>query len=392
MDKYLFTSESVSEGHPDKVADKISDYVLDLFLKEDKNAKVACETLLTANHIIVAGEITSTAKESIDENVIKETVLKTISDIGYTDEFYYKPDEIKFQLLIQNQAGEINNLVERNKNAGDQGAGDQGLMFGYATKETPELMPVPISIAHKLLLKLKEIRNNKTVDWLGPDAKSQACIEYSDAGFSVDSITISTQHKKEIGLDDLRKYISENVIKEVIKDYNKTEKYNEHINRLGTFIEGGPKADTGLTGRKIIVDTYGGSCPHGGGAFSGKDPSKVDRSAAYMCRYIAKNIVAAGIAVKCLVQISYVIGFNDQISFMLDFYNTGKLKESEVVNKILNEKIFDLSPAGIIKMLDLKRPIYSKTTNYGHFGRDDKDFLWEKTDKANDLKTIFKIN
>ncbi len=392
MYKYLFTSESVSEGHPDKVADKISDSVLDLFLERDKNAKVACETLLTANHIIVAGEISSTAKESIDENVIKKTVLKTISDVGYTEEFYFNPDEIKMQLLIQNQAAEINNLVEVNKNAAEQGAGDQGLMFGYATKETPELMPVPVSIAHKLLLKLKEIRNSKTVDWLGPDAKSQACIEYSDIGFSIDSITISTQHKKDIGLDDLRKYISENVIKEVIKDYNKTGNYKEYINHLGTFIEGGPKADTGLTGRKIIVDTYGGSCPHGGGAFSGKDPSKVDRSAAYMCRYIAKNIVAAGIADKCLVQISYVIGFTGPISFMLNFYNTGKVKESEVVNKILNEKIFDLSPAGIIEMLDLKRPIYSKTTNYGHFGRDDKDFIWEKTDKVNYLKTIFKIN
>jgi S-adenosylmethionine synthetase len=379
---YLFTSESVSEGHPDKLADQVSDAILDAHLEQDKNSRVACETLLAKNLIVIAGEITSNAK--IDFEGISKDLIK---NIGYKDvQSGFDAENCKVVKSISLQEQEIANGVNRADN--EIGAGDQGMMFGYATNETEELMPLPIILAHKILQYLAGVRHSRVVDWLRPDAKSQITVSYKDGKpKDIESVVLSTQHSEEIELSELKEFIIEEIIKNVISKNNLPLPKRYLINPAGKFTHGGPLTDTGLTGRKIIVDTYGGSCPHGGGAFSGKDPTKVDRSGAYMARYIAKNIVASNIADKCTVQISYAIGEKEPISLMLDFHGTGKVRENEVVKAI--PKIFDLSPKGIIKTLDLLRGIYLKTASYGHFGRELPEFLWEKKDKADELMNLF---
>jgi len=396
---YLFTSESVSEGHPDKMADQISDAILDAYLAEDPESKVACETLITHEGVIVAGEVHSNAKLH-DE--IEGIVRAVISDIGYTNEAYGYDNENSFvQNYIHEQSSEIR------KGVLEGGAGDQGLMFGYACDETKELMPIAIWLSHRIMERQAQLRKSNVIPWLLPDAKSQVTIIYEDdIPVGIDTIIVSTQHMPYIlsahgegsgmlpqshyshAFSITKKMIEEHVIEEIIKPILpknlKTDKIKYLINPSGSFEKGGPNADTGLTGRKIIVDTYGGSCPHGGGAFSGKDPSKVDRSAAYMARYIAKNIVASGVAKKCLVQLAYAIGKPEPVSFMLDFHNTGLAPENEIESFI--RSYLDLTPRGIIKKLDLKRPIYRKTSSYGHFGRELPEFTWEKTDFAKRIK------
>jgi S-adenosylmethionine synthetase len=375
MKEYLFTSESVSEGHPDKVADQISDAILDAYLSKDNNAKVAAETMIAKNLILVAGEITSSA--IID---IKSAADSVLEKVGYTDG-YIGFDKSKYQLLtsITSQSENINRSVELGNE--QIGAGDQGLMFGYAVSETDSLMPLPIYLAHKILLQLSEIRKSGKCNFLLPDAKSQVTIRYrDDKPVAVEKIVVSTQHDRFVHKSDLVEKVIELAIKPSIPDSLKFNADSCIVNPSDEFILGGPMADVGLTGRKIIVDTYGGSCPHGGGAFSGKDPSKVDRSAAYMARYIAKNFVASGVCNKCTIQIAYVIGHTKPISVNLNFHNTGIVDE-EITLKIITE-IFDLSPRGIIENLKLRRPIYLNTAAYGHFGREHEDFTWEKTDKA----------
>ena len=370
---FLFTSESVTEGHPDKIADNISDAILDAILEQDPTARVACETLVTTGLAVVAGEITTSAQVNY-----KQIIRDTIHEIGYNDASYgYDANTCSVVDAIGTQSPDIAQGVDTG------GAGDQGLMFGFACNETPELMPMPIQMAHNLTRKLSEVRRDGTIPYLRPDGKSQVSIEYRDGRpFRVEAVVISTQ-TAEIDIETIREDVMEKVIKPVIPaDLLDTDtKY--HINPTGRFVVGGPMGDAGVTGRKIIVDTYGGYAPHGGGAFSGKDPTKVDRSAAYMARYIAQNIVAAGLAEKCTVQLAYAIGVADPVSVLVDTHGTGKVDETKLAEAV--RKQFALTPKGIIEMLDLRRPIFKATARFGHFGRTNDEFTWEKTDKADAL-------
>ena len=377
MKNYLFTSESVSEGHPDKVSDLISDAVLDAILTEDSDARVAAETLTNTNLVVLAGEITTNAK--IDYEKVARDTLKSI---GYDNVDYgidYKTCEVlvKYDTQSPDIAKGVDGAMD---DPLDQGAGDQGLMFGYACDETIELMPLPIHLSHRLVERQAILRKNGKLSWLRPDAKSQVTIEYEgDKPIRVDTVVLSTQHSPDIKLDELREAVIEEIITPIIPKELIKEDIKFLINPTGRFVIGGPQGDCGLTGRKIIVDTYGGAAPHGGGAFSGKDPSKVDRSAAYGARYVAKNIVAAGLASKCLVQISYAIGVAKPTSVMVDSYGTGTVSDEKLSQLVAEE--FDLRPKGIVETLDLLRPIYKKTAAYGHFGRDEPEFTWEMTDK-----------
>src|SRR5574338_1529310 len=372
---FLFTSESVTEGHPDKICDKISDALLDEFLRQDPNSRVAVETLTTTGVVMVAGEVTTTAKFDI-----QDVVRKTIKEIGYDKpEYGFDADTCSVLVSIHAQSPDISQGVTATDNK-DQGAGDQGLMFGYAVNETDELMPLPILLAHKLTRRLSEARNTKELPWVRPDGKSQVSVEYEDGKpKKIDTIVVSTQHAPEIDNAQIRKQIIDKVIKPVCGKWWH-DKIKIHVNPTGRFVIGGPPGDSGLTGRKIIVDTYGGAGRHGGGAFSGKDPSKVDRSACYMCRYIAKNIVAAGLADRCEVQVAYAIGVAEPVSLMVSTFGTGKIPEEQIENLV--RKHFDMRPSSIISQLKLKRPIYRKTASYGHFGRNEPEFSWEQTDKA----------
>ena len=376
---FLFTSESVTEGHPDKICDKVSDALLDEFLKQDPNSRVAVETMTTTGIVVVAGEVTTKAKFDI-----QDIVRKTIREIGYDKpEYGFDADTCSVLVSIHAQSPDISQGVTATDNK-DQGAGDQGLMFGYAVNESKELMPLPILLAHQLTRRLSELRKNKELSWVRPDGKSQVTIEYEDGKpKKIETIVISTQHSPDISNDEIRKQIIEKVIKPVCGQWWH-DKIKIHVNPTGRFVIGGPPGDSGLTGRKIIVDTYGGSGRHGGGAFSGKDPSKVDRSACYMCRYIAKNIVSAGLAEKCEVQVAYAIGVAEPVSLMVNTFGTSKISEEEI--EILVRKHFDMRPAAIISQLDLKRPIYKDTAAFGHFGRTDVALPWEKTDKADILR------
>ena len=382
MKNYLFTSESVSEGHPDKVSDLISDAVLDAILAEDPHSRVAAETLTNTNLVVLAGEVTTNAK--IDYEKIARDTLKSI---GY-DNVDYGIDYKSCEVLVKydTQSPDISQGVDGAMDDPlDQGAGDQGLMFGYACNETNELMPLPIHLAHRLMERQALLRKNGKLSWLRPDAKSQVTIKYDgNEPISVDTVVLSTQHSPDINLDDLREGVIEEIINPIIPKELIKGDIKFLINPTGRFVIGGPQGDCGLTGRKIIVDTYGGAAPHGGGAFSGKDPSKVDRSAAYGARYVAKNIVAAGLASKCLVQISYPIGVAKPTSVMVDSYGTGIVSDEKLSQLVAGE--FDLRPKGIVQTLDLLRPIYKKTAAYGHFGRDEPEFTWEMTDKKSNLQ------
>jgi S-adenosylmethionine synthetase len=377
MKNYLFTSESVSEGHPDKVADLISDAILDAILDQDPIARVAAETLTSTNLVVLGGEITTTAKVDY-EKVVRDT----LKFIGYDNIDYgidYKSCEVQIKYGIQSPdiAQGVDGAYD---DPLDQGAGDQGLMFGFACSESEQLMPLPIHLAHRLVEKQSALRKQGILNWLRPDAKSQVTMKYVDGKpESIDTIVLSTQHSPEVSLKDLREAVIEEIIKPELPESLIKGEINYLINPTGRFVIGGPQGDCGLTGRKIIVDTYGGAAPHGGGAFSGKDPTKVDRSAAYAARYVAKNIVASGLADKCLVQVSYAIGVAKPTSIMVDSFGTAKLSDEEL-SKIVMEN-FDLRPKGIVNMLDLLRPIYRKTAAYGHFGRTEPEFSWEKIDK-----------
>jgi S-adenosylmethionine synthetase len=377
---YIFTSESVSEGHPDKVSDQISDAVLDAILTQDPGAKVACETLVNTGLCVLAGEITTTAH--VDYSKIARNTIKRI---GYDDPAYgYDYRSISVMVALDEQSPDIAQGVRTELGVvAEQGAGDQGLMFGYACNETPELMPMPIQYSHKLVEHMARVRKSGEVDFFGPDSKSQVSVRYVDnKPHSIDAVVVSTQHRDHVTIEQVREAVMETVIKPVIPAelFRKDTKF--HINPTGRFVIGGPVGDAGLTGRKIIVDTYGGMGRHGGGAFSGKDPSKVDRSAAYMARYIAKNIVAAGLAERCELQISYAIGVAEPVSIMVNTFGTGTIPEVKIEAMI--PRFFDLKPAGIIRTLDLLRPIYRETAAYGHFGR--PQFSWEQTDKAEALR------
>ncbi len=379
---YLFTSESVSEGHPDKVADQISDGVLDEHLKGDKRSRVACETLVTTDRIVVSGEITSTCKVDY-EKVARDVAAK----IGYTDpNIGFDAKTCNVELYIHSQSPDISQGVTEGQGLfKEQGAGDQGMMFGYAVAETEELMPMPISFANQLVKRLADCRRSGETSFVRPDSKSQVTVQYEDGKPTrIDAVVISTQHTPEVAYETIREAMIESVIKKVIPAKLIDNDTKIYINPTGRFVVGGPHGDTGLTGRKIIVDTYGGMGRHGGGAFSGKDPSKVDRSAAYMGRYIAKNVVAAGLAYRCEVQLAYAIGVADPVSVMVDTFGTGKISDNEIEARI--RKVFDMKPAGIIGSLDLLRPIFLLTAAYGHFGRSEASFSWEKTDKAAALK------
>ena len=379
--KYIFTSESVTEGHPDKICDRISDSILDSFLSSDPDARVAVEAMTTTGVVIVAGEVTSTHKMDVQDIVRNE-----INDIGYNKpEYGFDGNTCSVLVSLHEQSPDISIGVTSNE-LKEQGAGDQGLMFGFAIDETPEFMPLPITLAHNLSLRLSEVRKKKELDWVRPDGKSQVSILYEDnKPKSIDTIVLSTQHSPEISQEQINEEITKFVINPVCSDWI-TSETKVFVNPTGRFVIGGPPGDTGLTGRKIIADTYGGMGRHGGGAFSGKDPTKVDRSACYMARYISKNIVAAGLATKCEVQIAYAIGVAKPVSIMVDTFKTSTVDEEKIEAKV--KDIFDTSPAGIIRTLDLKRPIYKKTSAYGHFGRRDADFSWEKTDKAAALKSL----
>ena len=379
---FIFTSESVSEGHPDKMADQVSDAVLDAILTQDKHARVACETLLTTGLCVIAGEITTSAV--IDFNQIAR---QTIKRIGYdSSEIGFDYNTCAVMVTVGKQSPDIAQGVNEGEGMFlDQGAGDQGLMFGYACNETAVLMPMPIHLAHRLTERQSELRKDGRLPWLRPDAKSQVSIRYVDGKpHSIDTIVLSTQHHPEVSHAVLTEAVIEEIIKPVVPKGMLTADTRYLVNPTGRFVVGGPMGDAGLTGRKIIVDTYGGAAPHGGGAFSGKDPSKVDRSASYAGRYVAKNIVAAGLADKCVVQVSYAIGVAKPTSLMVDTFGTNKIPEAKIVELIQSH--FDLRPKGIIQMLDLLRPIYTRTASYGHFGRDEPDFTWEVTDKAAELK------
>ena len=381
---YIFTSESVSEGHPDKVCDQISDAILDSYLAQDPNSRVACETLIKNNTVIVAGEITSSGTPNIEE-----VIRNTVNEIGYNhDDLGFNGNNCEIQNLISKQSPDIAQGVNEGEGEDlDQGAGDQGLMFGYACSETPVLMPAPINLSHELVLKQSEVRKNGELGWLRPDAKSQVSVVYKDDRKTVDyvsAIVLSTQHDEDISQDEIKAGVREKIINPIIPTEWIKEDTKIYINPTGKFVIGGPVGDCGLTGRKIIVDTYGGMARHGGGAFSGKDPSKVDRSAAYACRYVAKNIVAAGLAERCEVQVSYAIGIAEPTSITVDTLGTGNLSESEI-SQIVRDN-FDLRPKNLINLLDLKRPIYKNTASYGHFGRENKDFSWENTDISSQIK------
>ena len=377
---YIFTSESVTEGHPDKVSDHISDAILDEFLRHDPDSRVAVETLVTTDFVAVAGEVTSKGKFDI-EKVVRDT----IAEIGYDDPaLKFDAKTCKVIVKIDPQSPNISQGVTVSQTQKEQGAGDQGLMFGYATNETDELMPLPISLAHKLTKKLADVRKSKALAWVRPDGKSQVSVAYVDnKPERIETVVISTQHDPEISNEEIRKQIIDKVIKPVCGNWWH-EDIVIHVNPTGKFEIGGPHGDAGLTGRKIIVDSYGGMGRHGGGAFSGKDPSKVDRSACYMCRYVAKNIVTAGLSDKCEVQVAYAIGVAKPVSLMVNTFGTNKISEDEI--ETLVNKHFDMRPAEIVKQLNLKRPIYQKTAAYGHFGRNEPEFTWEKTDKADLLK------
>ena len=381
---YIFTSESVSEGHPDKVCDQISDAILDSYLAQDPNSRVACETLIKNNTVIVAGEITSNGTPNIEE-----VIRNTVNEIGYNhDDLGFNGNNCEIQNLISKQSPDIAQGVNEGEGEDlDQGAGDQGLMFGYACSETPVLMPAPINLSHELVLKQSEVRKNGELSWLRPDAKSQVSVVYKDDRKTVDyisAIVLSTQHDEDISQDEIKAKVREKIINPIIPTEWIKEDTKIYINPTGKFVIGGPVGDCGLTGRKIIVDTYGGMARHGGGAFSGKDPSKVDRSAAYACRYVAKNIVAAGLAERCEVQVSYAIGIAEPTSITVDTLGTGNLSENEI-SQIVRDN-FDLRPKNLINLLDLKRPIYKNTASYGHFGRENKDFSWENTDISSQIK------
>ena len=379
-DTYLFTSESVSEGHPDKISDQISDAVLDAIIEQDKSARVACETLVKTGMVIVAGEVTTSAW--ID---LEELARNTILEIGYNDSAMgFDGASCSVLNALGKQSPDIAQGVDRDSKE-DQGAGDQGMMFGYACNETDVLMPAPITFAHRLVRRQAEVRKNGTLPWLRPDAKSQVTFVYTDdKPVAIDAVVLSSQHSPEVELSDLREAIMEEIIRPVIPAEWISKNTQYHINPTGRFEIGGPMGDCGLTGRKIIVDTYGGSARHGGGAFSGKDPSKVDRSAAYATRYVAKNIVAAGLADRCEIQVSYAIGVAEPTSISVHTFGTGKISEDRLKDLICEN--FDLRPYGILKMLDLIQPIYKQTATYGHFGREDLDLSWEHTDKADALR------
>ena len=374
---FLFTSESVTEGHPDKIADQISDSVLDAIMAEDPMGRVACETLVTTGMALVAGEITTKCYVNIPK-----IVRNTIKEIGYTRASYgFDYETCAVLTSLDEQSPDIAMGV----NPG--GAGDQGLMFGYASNETEELMPLPIMLAHKLTMQLSKARREEVLSFLRPDGKSQVTVEYVDGKPKrIDTVVISTQHNPEIGLKELREEVIEKVVLPVLpRDLFDPDNITYHINPTGRFVVGGPQGDCGVTGRKIIVDTYGGVGSHGGGAFSGKDPTKVDRSASYMARYVAKNLVATGVAERCEVQLAYAIGVAEPVSIMIDTFRTGKIENEKLVKAV--REIFELTPQGIIKTLNLRRPIFRKTAAYGHFGRNDPDFTWEKTDRVNDLRS-----
>ncbi len=380
MSDYLFTSESVSEGHPDKVADQISDAILDAILEQDNKARVACETMINTGMVVISGEITTEAWVDM-----QEVVRNTVKEIGYnSSDMGFDYGSCAVITSIDKQSADIAAGVDESSDH-EQGAGDQGLMFGYASNETDVLMPAPITYAHRLVKRQAELRKNGTLPWLRPDAKSQVTFRYeNDKPVGIDAVVLSTQHSPDIKYNDLREAIMDEILlPELPREWiDKNTQF--HINPTGIFVIGGPVGDCGLTGRKIIVDTYGGMARHGGGAFSGKDPSKVDRSAAYAGRYVAKNIVAAGLADKCEVQISYAIGVADPTSISIQTFGTGKIADAKIV-ELIGEH-FNLKPRGIVDMLDLLRPIYKKTAAYGHFGREEPEFTWEKTDRAEALK------
>lgn len=393
MSKMLFTSESVTEGHPDKVCDRISDAILDEILKNDKNARVACETFCTTGVITVMGEITTSSMPDIPQ-----IVRKTVCDIGYNGpDACFDGNTCAVFTSIDRQSPDIamgvDNSLEYKENGADKydlrGAGDQGMMFGYACNETESFMPMPAYLAHRLSYRLTEVRKKGILDYLNPDGKTQVTVEYEDnEPKRIEAIVVSSQHKESVSLEELRDGILENVIKPIIPENMIDESTKIFINPTGRFVIGGPAGDTGLTGRKIIVDTYGGVARHGGGAFSGKDPTKVDRSAAYAARYVAKNIVAASLAEKCEIQLAYAIGVAKPVSVHVDTFGTGAYPDEKIAQAVT--KVFDLRPAAIIDKLNLLRPIYEKTCNYGHFGKSDPDFTWEKTDKTEELKKAIK--
>ncbi len=385
MERRLFTSESVTEGHPDKICDQISDSILDAILAQDPNGRVACETCVTTDFVLLMGEISTTA--SVDyEQIVRDTIRK----IGYDDEsigFDYRT--CKVQVMLKKQSPDIAMGVDKALDDDSTGAGDQGMMFGYATNETPEYMPAPIFFAHNLTRKLAELRKEGPLSYLKPDGKSQVTVEYDGDGKikRIDTVVLSTQHSRDVSQEQIHRDINEYLFKSVLPADLLDDETRYFINPTGQFIVGGPNGDSGLTGRKIIVDTYGGMGRHGGGCFSGKDPTKVDRSAAYAARYAAKNIVAADLADKCEIQLSYAIGVAAPTSISVDTFGTGKV-DDEALQQAVRE-IFDLRPVGIIKMLDLKKPVYAPTAAYGHFGRDDLDLPWERTDKVEALKAYF---
>ena len=383
MSEMLFTSESVTEGHPDKISDQISDAILDAMLKQDPASRVACETMVTTGMVVVAGEVTT--KAWVD---MQKVVRDTVEEIGYTDSnMGFDFNTCAVLISLDKQSPDIAQGVNEGEGAHtEQGAGDQGLMFGYACDETPELMPLPIQLAHRLTERLSHVRKDGTMDYLRPDGKSQVTVRYVDGKpISVEAVVISTQHAEEVTQEQLHEDVLKNVIRNVIPEEYLSDSTKYHINPTGVFVIGGPQGDCGLTGRKIIVDTYGGMGRHGGGAFSGKDPSKVDRSAAYAARHVAKNVVAAGLASRCELQLAYAIGVAEPVSVSVQTFGTNKIEDSKIIELI--RKNFELKPAGLIRELNLLRPIYQKTAAYGHFGREIPEFTWEATNKADELRS-----